>query len=52
MPTTRLLVVTMLVASILALGATPGIAAPDGQMIWAVHAFFSAPYEDVKLKAR
>ena len=38
----RGLVTTALVLLIVTLGVTPGVAAPDGQMIWAVH-FALAP---------
>jgi hypothetical protein len=42
----------------LALAAGTAVAVPEGQMTWGVHTkcprrtSFSAPYEDVKLKAR
>ena len=42
MTTVRAVVTTALVLLIVTLGVTPGAAAPDGQMIWAVH-FALAP---------
>lgn len=54
----HVLAVLLAALALLAAGAVPAAAAPEGQLTWGVHTTlvpsyaFSAAYEDVRLKAR